>query len=267
MTDERVTAVATRVEPSSGSETISLVVPALNEEDLITDTVRQILDVVEGRFRDYEIILINDGSADSTGLRMEDLARRYPKIRLIHNPTNVGLGASYRVGCAEARHEYVMMLCGDGGMPASSLPAIFDKVGSADIVVPYCVNLRRIKTPTRYLLSRAYTLLLNVLFGQRLRYYNGLQVHRLELVRSVANESDGFGFQGEILVKLLKAGRSYVEVGVEGAEKTNRSSALRLKNIASVVRTIASLLRHTQWRRGERNSVTVATSGGVLKPR
>lgn len=230
--------------------TITLIVPALNEERLITETVEQIIDVVEGRFADYEVLLINDGSTDSTGELMEDLARRHSNVRVFHNTKNIGLGASYRLGWSHARCEYVMLLCGDGGMPASSLPRIFDKIGSADIVVPYCENLKQIKTPARYRLSRTYTILLNTLFGLRLRYYNGLAVHRVDLVRNVDNKSDGFGFQGEILVKLLKAGRSYIEVGVKGAEKTNRSSALRFRNVVSVSRTLGSLLPHTFLKKG-----------------
>lgn len=142
-----------------------------------------------------------------------------------------------------------MLLCGDGGMPASSLPAIFDKIGSADVVVPYCENLKEIKGPGRYLLSRTYTILLNTLFGLRLKYYNGLPVHRVALVRSVHGRSDGFGFQAEILVPLLRAGHTYVQVGVKGAEKANRSSALRLKNVASVARTLGRLLYQTFFRK------------------
>ena len=222
--------------------TITLIVPALNEEKLIVETVEQIVEVAEGRFADYEVLLVNDGSTDATGTLMDGLAGRNARIRVFHNPKNIGLGSSYHLGVTHARNEYVMLLCGDGGMPASSLPKIFDKIATADIVVPYCENLREIKGPGRYLLSRTYTFLLNTLFGLRLKYYNGLPVHRVELVRSVGGKSDGFGFQAEILVQLLRAGRSYVEVGVMGAEKANRSSALRLKNIVSVSRTLKSLL-------------------------
>jgi len=227
--------------------TITLIVPALNEQELITPTVQQIVACTDGRFVDYELLLINDGSTDATGELMERLARANPRIRVIHNGKNLGLGYSYRIGVAEARFEYVMLLCGDGGMPASSLPAIFERIGTADIVVPYVRNLRQIKTPVRFLLSRTYTTLLNALFGLKLRYYNGLAVHRVDLVRAVDVTSDGFGFQGEILVKLLKAGCSFVQVGVEGAEKTQRSSALRLSSIASVTRTLLSLLWEVAW--------------------
>jgi dolichol-phosphate mannosyltransferase len=229
-------------QPSRPLPTITLVVPALNEEKLIVETVEQIVEVAEGRFADYEVLLINDGSTDSTGRLMDGLAARNARIRVFHNPTNIGLGSSYHVGVTHARYEFVMLLCGDGGMPASSLPAIFARIGSADIVVPYCTNLKEIKGPGRYWLSRTYTTLLNMLFGLRLKYYNGLPVHRVELVRSVGGKSEGFGFQAEILVQLIRAGRTYVEVGVMGAEKANRSSALRLKNIVSVSRTLKSLL-------------------------
>jgi glycosyltransferase involved in cell wall biosynthesis len=230
--------------------TMTLIVPALNEEKLIVETVEQIVEVTEGRFAECEVLLVNDGSTDSTGRLMDGLAARNPRIRVFHNPTNIGLGSSYHLGVAHARYEFVMLLCGDGGMPASSLPAIFDKIGSADIVVPYCKNLKQIKGPGRYMLSRTYTMLLNTLFGLRLQYYNGLPVHRVELVRSVAGTSDGFGFQAEILVPLLRAGRTYVEVGVMGAEKANRSSALRLKNVISVSRTLGRLLRQSFLKRG-----------------
>ena len=124
-------------------------------------------------FADYEIILVDDGSLDATGEIMDRLASLYDKIRVLHNPTNCGLGASYKRAIGEVRFEYVMMLCGDGGLPAESLPPIFDAIGAADIVVPYMTNLRTIKTPLRYALSRSYTNLLNFLFQQKLQYYNG----------------------------------------------------------------------------------------------
>ena len=234
--------------------TITLIVPALNEEKLIVETVEQIVEVAEGRFADYEVLLIDDGSTDATGNLMDGLAGRNPRIRVFHNDGNIGLGASYHLGVAHARFEYVMLLCGDGGMPASSLPTIFDKIGVADIVVPYCENLKQIKGPGRYRLSRTYTTLLNTLFGLRLNYYNGLPVHRVELVRSVGGRSDGFGFQAEILVPLLRAGHSYVQVGVKGAEKTNRSSALRWKNVVSVSRTLGGLFVQVYLKRGQGRS-------------
>ena len=228
--------------PTTYPWTISLIVPALNEEAVIEEVVHQIRDSVRERAANYEIILVDDGSQDSTGQLMEQLAAEDPRIRVLHNPTNAGLGASFQRGLAEARLDYVMLLCGDGGLPSTSLPAIFDKIGEEDLVIPYMTNLKRIKTKSRYLLSRGYTKLLNLIFGFKLRYYNGLPVYPRVLLEAITITSSGFGFQGEILVKLLRSGCTYVEVGVPGAEKTQRSVALRPRNILSVAKTFAHLV-------------------------
>jgi dolichol-phosphate mannosyltransferase len=222
---------------------VSFIVPALNEERVIEKVIRDIWRTVDPLLADCEIILVNDGSTDRTGEIMDSLATELPNMRVLHNRPNRGLGASYQAGVAASRLEYVMMLCGDGGLPASSLPAIIEKIGSADIVVPYMLNLKKIKSPTRYLVSRAYTLLLNFVSRYNLRYYNGLPVHRRRLLEQITITSSGFGFQGEILIKLLKSGCSYVEVPVLGAEFTNNSSALRLKNVVNVTTTLVNLVR------------------------
>ena len=223
--------------------TISFIISALNEERVLGAFLEQLMAVVEGaRFVDYEVILINDGSTDRTGEIMDGAARRHPKVTVVHNPKNLRFGNSYKRGLRQARFQYVMLLCGDGGLPAASLPAIFDCIGTADIVVPWMTNLRRIKSLPRYLLSRAYTTLFNVLCGMRLRYYNGLPVHRNDLLQRIQITSGGFGFQAEILIKLIRSGCTYVEVGVKGAEEKQQSVALRPRNWLSVVATVARLL-------------------------
>jgi dolichol-phosphate mannosyltransferase len=220
----------------------SFVIPALNEEKVVEGVVRAVWRTVSYRLATFEIILIDDGSSDQTGQIMDRLASELAHVRVIHNATNLGLGAAYQRGVREAKLDHVMMLCGDGGLPAASLPPIIEKIGTADIVVPYMTNLAEIKTPMRYLISRTYTNLLNLLSGHRLHYYNGLPVHRRALLDQITITSSGFGFQGEILVKLLKSGCSYVQVGVLGAEATNKTSIFRVRNLFSVTATLLKLV-------------------------
>ena len=221
---------------------VTFIVPALNEGQVAQAVLTDLISVVSKSFANYEVLLVDDGSTDDTGIIMDRCAASHERVRVIHNERNIGLGACYQRGLQEARCNYVMLLCGDGGLPARSLPAIFEKIGTADIVIPYMTNLRRIKSPLRFVLSRTYSKLLNTLFGFKLHYYNGLPVHRTDLLRSIRITSSGFGFQGEILVKLLKSGCSYVQVGVLGAEETRKSFALRPRNLVSVARTLLHLI-------------------------
>jgi glycosyltransferase involved in cell wall biosynthesis len=224
------------------AKSISIVIPALNEEVVVEGVVRDIAKQVAASFTDYEIILIDDGSTDKTGDIMDKLANELPNVRAIRNPQNIGLGSSYQRGLAEARCDYLMMLCGDGGMPAASLPPIFAAVGSADIVLPFITNLKQIKSRVRFFTSRTYTNLLNLLFGQKIKYYNGLPVHRVDLLRQLRINSSGFGFQGEILTKLLRSGCSMTEVGVLGAEMTKNSSAVSVKGLINIAKVLTLLV-------------------------
>ena len=230
--------------PTRAKPTISFIVPALNAQAHIVPTVDAILAVAKGRLPQYEIILVDDGSTDGTGRVMDELAAANPKIRAVHNERNLGLGGAYKRGLASARCDYVMGVWGDNSMPVAGLAKIIDHVGTADSVISYVVNFREIKSPARHFGSRAYTGILNLLFGLHVSYYNGYAVHRADLLRSIDITSDGFGYQAEVILKFLGAGHSYVEVGVQSEAETSASSALRPKNLLRV----AKVLLHLIWK-------------------
>lgn len=223
--------------------TISFIVPALNEERLIKKVLEDIYLIARNSFENFEIIAINDGSSDSTLELMSIFAKSHENIYVLNNKVNVGLGAAFQAGLALARKEYVMLLCGDGGLPASSLPKIFENLGRVDLVIPYMSNLKVIKSPSRYIISKTYVYLLNSIFHLNLKYYNGLPVYRKTLLDKISINSSGFGFQAEIIIKLLKSGCSYCQVEVKGAEETGKSHALKFRNILSVAKTFMHLLK------------------------
>jgi glycosyltransferase involved in cell wall biosynthesis len=221
---------------------ISFIVPALNAQEHVAATVSTLQEVA-ARLAQYEIILVDDGSTDQTGKVMDDLAASQQNVRVVHNERNLGLGGAYKAGLAAACCDHVMGVWGDNSMPASSLTKIIEQVGKADSVISYVVNFHEIKTWPRYFGSIAYTAILNALFGLRVTYYNGYAVHRTDLLRKIEITSDGFGFQAEIILKLLRAGHSYVEVGVTSDAETSTSSALRVKNLYRVAKVLLHLIR------------------------
>ena len=221
--------------------TISIIVPALNEERVLENYITPAIQIISDTFDNYEVILINDGSSDSTGHIMNSVANKFSNVSVIHNLKNIGLGNCYQLGISKASKEYVMMLCGDGGVPTRSLPPIFHSIGEADIVIPWMQNLKEIKSVNRYLLSRSYTNILNFIFGLNLHYYNGLPVLKVPDIRSISVTSGGFGVQAEILIKLIKSGKTYVQIPAWGAEEKGSSFALRPRNWISVSKTIVKL--------------------------
>src|SRR5712691_5510376 len=168
----RAAAAAPRLRLGEGSAikpTISFVIPALNEEANIADAVREAAAAMGDRFRDYELLLFDDGSTDRTGAIMDDLAAADPAhVRVTHNPTSRNLGGVYKQGIALARMDYILMVPGDNENPGHALQAPFDAIGGADIVLPYPVN-SAVRGFARNTVSRIYVGLLNRLFGLRVR--------------------------------------------------------------------------------------------------
>ena len=234
---------------SGTKSTLSIIMPALNEEANIRDAVAEAIAAVGDRFSDYEILLFDDGSRDRTGALMDELARGNPRIRVTHNPTPRNLGVVYRQGVDMARYEHVVMIPGDNENPSAAMQAPFEAVGSADMVVPY-PETAQARSWARKLLSRTYVALLNWLAGRRLRYYNGTVIHRTENLRRLGSWTQSFAYQSEILLKLLAAGKTCREVPIEVAPKPGRrSKAFRPKNVLLVVGTLARLTVAMRLRR------------------
>jgi glycosyltransferase involved in cell wall biosynthesis len=221
----------------SKDKTISVLLPAFNEEENVVATVEEALKALENRFSGYEVIVINDCSSDRTGELADSLAQGNRNVKVLHNETNKGFGYSYKKGVAAATCDYVSFFPADNCIPAECIAAIFDQVGKADIILNYTSNLE-IRVPMRRFLSRTYTRMMNTLFGLRLTNINGPTVHRREVIQAVKISTDGFAFMAEIMVRLIRSGHSYLEIGSPIRERKFGSvKAFRPRNVISVFKT------------------------------
>ncbi len=219
-----------------------VIVPALNEEKNIGPTVEMVREAAKIKFGECHIAIFNDGSRDRTGEVAERLAKSFSNLQVIHHDHPKGLGYCYKEGVRLADCEYVIMVPGDNEGLKTSFEKIFSFTGQAEIVIPHTSN-PYVRPVLRRLISSCFVLLLNALFKLRLRYYNGCVLHRTEIINSIEIKTDSFAYQAEALIKLIRKGRSYVEVGVPIQERpTGNSKAFRLKNVKNVVTAIWNLV-------------------------
>ncbi|CAK0776023.1 Glycosyltransferase family 2 protein [Gammaproteobacteria bacterium] len=242
--------MSTSSDPSSlgGREkAVTFIVPALNEGARVGATVREIEQAAAG-LEGFEILLVDDGSDDDTPSLMEALAHDTEHIRVLRHPVNRGLGAAYKSGLAMARLPYVMLVPGDNCFPATSIAPILARVGEADMVIPYHLNAATARPLKRRLLSDVYTGVANRLSGFSVPYYNGIVIHRTDLVRAADIRTDGFAYQLEGLIKLLRRGHSFITVGIELVERqAGRSTALRWRNLLQIGEVFARLATDALW--------------------
>jgi glycosyltransferase involved in cell wall biosynthesis len=222
--------------------TISAIIFALNEEDGIKPTIEELISAIDNKFSGYEIFVFDDGSSDKTGIISDELSAKNPNIKVIHNTKAMGLGYNYRKGVKFAKNDYIIWLPGDNVVPKESIERVLNEMGEADIIISYSIN-PDVRPLLRRIISKIFVWGLNLLFGLKLKYYNGMMLLRKEVIQSISISTDSFAFQAEALIKLLKRGYGYIEVGYNTKERQyGKSKAFQPKNIFGVFKLIIGLV-------------------------
>lgn len=220
---------------------LSIIVPALNEREKITQSILQASKAAEIAGISYEIIAIDDGSTDGTWEVLNEELKKNPFIKLIRNEKNLGLGASYKKGLASADGEFITWVPGDLSHMSDSLIEAYMKIGHADIIIPRPINCE-VRTYARRVISFIYTVIINTLTGLKIPYYNGLSIHRTSLLKKITIGTNGFGFQAEIITQLvLKNKATFLIVDTYIQERSiGGSKAFTRKNFIEVAKTVLS---------------------------
>ena len=115
------------------SPAVSLVIPVYNEVDNVVPLHAAITAALEGR--DYEIVLVNDGSTDGTKDALTTLSESTPTVRVIHFVRNYGQTAALTAGIRHARAPIIVTLDADLQNDPADIPGMLDKLDEADVVL------------------------------------------------------------------------------------------------------------------------------------
>jgi glycosyltransferase involved in cell wall biosynthesis len=224
---------------------ITVLVTCYNEAHLIGDTLNNVVAALREVGCSYEILVIDDLSKDNSVAVIQEYIRVHPDagVTLHANQKNRGLATNYVEGAFLGRGRYYRLCCGDNCEPREVLANVFKHLGKADMVIPYQLQGEVAgKSPMRKNLSRVFTWLVNVISGYRIKYYNGMAIHLRWNVMRWHPSSYGFGFQADIVTRLLDEGASYLQVRSTSVEnKGSASSALTLRNLLSVTHTLLEI--------------------------
>jgi glycosyltransferase involved in cell wall biosynthesis len=224
---------------------LSIFVSCYNEEPYIVATLETIRAALEelGGVR-YEIIVIDDCSYDCSADLVEDYIRMHSAERILlrRNKVNRGWAQNYYDAAFIGKGKYYRTMCGDNAEPKDTVVAVLRELGKADMLIPYYA-MSEGRSLYRRFLSAAFVMLVNVITGNRLRYYNGLAVHLRYNVMRWHSHTRGFGFQADLISMLIDQGFTYQEVPVRTVERKGAlSTAISFKNILSVAHTLTDLV-------------------------
>ena len=225
---------------------LSIVVPAYDEEASIGATIDDALDVGPRVARALEVLVCNDGSQDATARLVRERAAHDPRVRLLDRPRNAGIEASLRALYAHARCEWVFLMSADRQWPMTALLDLAAAAGAgADFVIGARTNKRGVYTPYRRFVSWSYERIVRVL-GAPSADPGSIKLARRELLHA-AVASQGVFADGERAIRAARGGARVVDVAVEfqpraTGKATGARSRLVVRAARDAARVASSLL-------------------------
>lgn len=245
-------------QPRQKLPAISAFFPAYNDGGTIASMVVSALMTLRECAEDYEVVVVNDGSADYTGEILDELARVHaPRVRIIHHERNRGYGGALRTGFASARLEWVFYTDGDAQYDPRQLGRLVDALraaegrGGAAVDVVNGYKISRNDPWYRALLGRCYHHLVKRMFGFRLRDVDcDFRLIRRSALQRIELRSDSGTICLELVKKMQDAGCRFVEAPVNHYHRAFGHS--QFFNFPRLWRTGVQLLglwRELVWRR------------------
>jgi len=225
---------------------LSIFFPCHNEEANVERVVSSALELAPRVADDFEVIVVDDGSADRTAEIAEALARENPRVRLVRHERNRGYGAALKTGFASATKEWIFFTDGDGQFDLAELPVLVRLVedGQCDLAIGY--RIKRADPFVRSLNAWLYRCLIRVLFGLQVRDIDcAFKLIRRSVFEKVRLEADGALVSAELLIKAKKAGLTIRETGVHHYPRAaGEQSGAKLSVILRMFRELFRLWRH-----------------------
>jgi glycosyltransferase involved in cell wall biosynthesis len=203
---------------------ISVVLPAYNEEAVIARTVARCVEVLMLIAPDYEVIVVDDGSRDRTGVIADELAAADARVRVLHNRPNRGYGGALMAGFAAATKPLTFFMDSDGQFDIADLAKLIPwRERGFRAVLGY--RKRRNDGFIRKVNAWGWNRLGRVLFGLRIRDVDcAFKLYDTNIVRACDVVAEGAMVNTEMLVKLKQLGVKYVEVPVRHYPRTHGSA-------------------------------------------
>lgn len=219
---------------------ISVFFPCYNEQDNITRVVEQALTVLEKLKADFEVIIVNDGSSDSTGQIADELAGQKDRVKVVHHRTNLGYGAALQSGFKAATKELVFYTDGDGQFDINEMPPLLRMMEQYDIVS--CYRLNRQDNLIRKINGWCWTKLICLLFGMKIRDIDcAFKLYKREIFDNIKVVSTGALIDAEILARAVRKGYRVTQQGIHHYPRT--AGAQTGANLRVILRAFKELLR------------------------
>jgi len=227
--------------PAARKPGLSVFFPAYNDSGTIASLVISALRTARTLTPDFEVIVVNDGSADATAEILNELARTYPEVRVVHHERNRGYGGALRSGFAAATRELVFYTDGDAQYDPAEMTVLWHALADGiDLVNGYKIS--RSDPLHRIVIGRIYHHTVKILFGLKVRDVDcDFRMMRRSIFDRVHLEKNSGVICLEMMKKIQDAGFTIAEVPVHHYHRAHGRS--QFFNFRRLARTAADVMK------------------------
>ncbi len=222
---------------------LSIVVPALNEENFIKNTIIKINSSLKNNSLKYEIFIVDDGSIDKTYQQAIRISKKNKKIRILKNKKNYGMGYSLKICAKKAKYNKILLIPGDDSFSKNAIKNLAFNSNKADFIIGYRINYFEIVSVFRKITFLGMKFLAFFLTGKILKEVNGSIVYPTKIIKYYNLKSLRYNFSIDLLNLMFLYNLNYKIVKVLINKKTiYNTNAGTFKNIFSILITWIKLL-------------------------
>lgn len=259
-------------------QSISVILPAYNEEENIAQTTAQALSSLKSLARDWEIIIVNDGSLDKTGEIVRAISKQDPRIRTVHHQSNRGYGAALKSGIQLASKDLIFFCDSDLQFHLSEMILLLVWIEQYDIVVGFRANRR--DPLYRRINAWGWNMLVRLILGLKIKDIDcAFKLFRSIVFKAVKIDAVGAMVNTDILMQSSRMGFKIKEVPVTHFPRLNGKATgaklrvilkafaelfqlyHKLKRIRSIVRDDSNQSRPLPINRPDRGKRIVCIDG------
>jgi|GEM_PF-597047 len=233
----------TREASQQAQRSLTIVLPAFNEEDNIARAIDQASRVAPRFAHDWEIIVVDDGSRDRTAEVLEGCKRTVPNLTVVRHPRNRGYGAALKSGISLAKKDLIFFCDSDLQFDLNELGDLLKWIGQYDLVIGY--RKKRVDPLHRRLNALGWNLLVRLLLGLQVRDIDcAFKLFRREVFDKVRIDAVGAMVNTDILAQARKLGFLIREVPVTHyPRKSGEPSGANVRVVLKAFRELFRLYR------------------------
>lgn len=217
---------------AKGKPTISVVFPCFNDQGTIGNLIKETFLILPTLCKNYEVIVVDDGSTDGSCDLLLKLKGQYPNLKLAFHPKNLGYGAALRSGFQKAKGDLIFYTDGDGQYTILELPILI-KLMTDDVSFINGIKMTRQDPTYRVVLGNLYSFLARWLFW--LPIYDidcDFRLVRKKLLKKLDLKSNGGAICIELVKKAQRKGAKFRQVSIHHfGRQFGRSQFFRVSRI------------------------------------